>query len=470
MRDRFLLAGAALAAFGLSISSGFHFDDYAIFADRALTGARGWLEVWRIEQTRPLTYLTFWLNYQIGGRDPLGYHVVNLALHVTAVLLLYGCLRRCLPASAAMTGTALFALHPLQTEAVAYVWARSILLASVFCLLSWRAWMKGRMWQAGAWFVAALLSKEECAAFPAFLAILDPKKWRPAAAMITMSLVAALRVVYAASVTPGAPIAQQAGIGPIQYLQTQGVVILRYLRMVVLPWGFTPDPDIPVPPLWLGAVAWIAVAAVAALAIGRWQREGRWMIAMLVLLLPSSSLFPAADVAADRRMYLPLIALAGAAGLLLTRLPRPALALALVLFGSVSIARTHVWMSDERLWRDAVDKAPGKLRPRLQLARALPPADALPVLAEARRIAPDVPEVAAQTGAALMAGGRPGEALAEFGRALALAPRDARNFNNRGSALEALGQVDAARDDYRRALEMDPSLEPARENLQRLSR
>ena len=66
MRNRLLLIGAALAAFGASLLSGFHFDDYAIFSDPALTSPDGWLRVWGPGQTRPLTYLTFWLNYQAG--------------------------------------------------------------------------------------------------------------------------------------------------------------------------------------------------------------------------------------------------------------------------------------------------------------------------------------------------------------------------------------------------------------------
>ena len=61
--------------------------------------------------------------------------------------------------------------------------------------------------------------------------------------------------------------------------------------------------------------------------------------------------------------------------------------------------------------------------------------------------------------------GRPREALAEFGRALALAPRDPRALNNRGTALAALGQTEAARRDFERALEADPCLFEARLNL-----
>src|SRR5436309_5212949 len=89
MRERVILVLAALVAFGASLGAGFHFDDYAIFADPAITSASGWWEVWRPVQTRPLTYFTFWLNYQLGGRNPAGYHAVNLALHLAAVLLLY---------------------------------------------------------------------------------------------------------------------------------------------------------------------------------------------------------------------------------------------------------------------------------------------------------------------------------------------------------------------------------------------
>src|SRR5271165_7699016 len=122
MRARLLLLAAALVAFGASLGSGFHFDDYAIFSDRALTSPGGWLDIWTLQQTRPLTYLTFWLNYQVGGQDPLGYHLLNLALHAGAVLLLYECLRRLIPEPAALAAAAIFAVHPIQAEAVNYIW------------------------------------------------------------------------------------------------------------------------------------------------------------------------------------------------------------------------------------------------------------------------------------------------------------------------------------------------------------
>jgi tetratricopeptide (TPR) repeat protein len=220
----------------------------------------------------------------------------------------------------------------------------------------------------------------------------------------------------------------------------------------------------------LGIAAWLAFAAALA-ALWRWRRDlAIWLTAAALLLLPSSSIFPAADLAADRRMYLAMLPLSAAAALVLARLRWRAVA-PLVIFALVvvSIGRTQVWDSDESLWREAVRRAPDKVRPRIQLSRRVGTAEALELLAEAHRIAPDDPAVAAETGRVLLAAGRPAEALAQFGRALALAPRDANNYNNRGVALQALGQTEAARADFKRALELDPGLAAARENLRKLA-
>jgi len=472
MRARFLLIAAALAAFGASLGSGFHFDDYAIFSDPVLTSPWGWLQVWGWRQTRPLTYLTFWLNYQAGGQDALGYHVLNLLLHLGAVLLAYECLRRLLPQRAALAAAALFAVHPLQAEAVDYVWGRSIVLAALLCFAALLCWITGRPWAAVACFAAALLAKEECAAFPLVLAMLParPRGRSHIAVMLGLSVAAGARVVYAAAVTPGALAGLRAGISPWKYLLAQGPVILRYLRLLIVPYGFTVDAGIHVPAVWVGVLAWAAMAALAAL-LWRYRRQpwATWLLAGLILLIPSSSIFPAADLSADRRMYLPMLGFAAAAGWLLTRVRTPALAAVVVVaLTGVSMGRTQVWMTEESLWREAVRRAPDKVRPKIQLARAVPAAEALELLARARNLAPYDPAVAAETGKILLSEGQAEAALQEFGRALALDPLDARNFNNRGVALDALGQTDAARQDFERALRIDPGLIEARQNLEKL--
>jgi tetratricopeptide (TPR) repeat protein len=551
MKRRIMLVSIALVAFGGSLGSGFHFDDYsifvnpiitgqnvydlhrlpgqggdlghsghreindlaatqtkqepgkdyAIFSDPALTSPGGWLDIWNLRQTRPLTYLTFWLNYQVGGRDPLGYHLLNLALHLGAVMLAWECLRRLLPERAALVAAALFAVHPIQAEAVNYIWGRSIVLATLLTLASLYAWTTGRRWLAVAWFAAALLAKEEVAAFP--LVLLMITGWRFGAAeslkveggdrapsvdtsvdaasrsacatlvpillMMLLALAAGARVIYATAVTPGAPAGSQAGITPWHYLLAQGPVILRYLRLLLIPYGFTVDPDIRVPAVWLGVASWLAILGALVFVFRRRFAWSGWLLAGFILLIPSSSFFPAADLAADRRMYLPLLAFAAAAGLLLERVKPQAIAAGVVaVLTLVSVARTQVWMTEESLWREAVDRAPEKVRPRIQLSRALPAAAALEVLAQARNLAPYDPAVAAETGKTLLSEGQPDAALQEFGRALALDPRNALNLNNRGVALEALGQTEAARADFERALQIDPGLMEARQNLQKL--
>jgi hypothetical protein len=321
-------------------------------------------------------------------------------------------------------------------------------------------------------FAAALLAKEECAAFPLVLAMLPerPRGRSHIAVMLGLAVAAGARVVYAAAVTPGAQVGLRAGISPWKYLLAQGPVILRYLRLLIVPYGFTVDADIHVPALWVGVLAWAGIVALAVF-LWRYRRHAwaTWLLAGLILLLPSSSLFPAADLSADRRMYLPMLGFAAAAGWLLTRVRTPALAAVVaVALTAVSVGRTHVWMTEERLWREAVRRAPEKVRPKIQLARAVPAAEALELLAGARTLAPYDPAVAAETGKILLSEGQPAAALEEFGRALAFDPLDARNFNNRGVALDALGQTEAARQDFERALRIDPGLTEARQNLEKL--
>jgi hypothetical protein len=412
----------------------------------------------------------------LGAGNPAGYHAVNLALHLIAILLLWDVLGRLLPPSARLIATAIFAVHPFQAEPVNYIFARSTLLATVLCLAALASWARGYRWWAVAWFGTALLAKEECVAFPVFLLLLSlplsrkSKELRPIVAMCALSLAAGIRVMLAIQSTPGSGAGGQAGVSPQSYLITQGAVILRYLRMLVLPWGFTVDPAIPVPGLWVGVLAWLAVLGLALVA---WRtlnrsRAGIWFLGGLLMLLPSSSIFPANDLAADYRLYLPMIGFAACIGLLLDRVRPLYLAPVFLFLVSLSFLRTATWRTEESLWTDAVQKAPAKVRPRIQLARAVEPGRAFEILEQARRITPDDPRVPSEEGRVYLSLGKPGQALVEFGRALALEPRSAEALNNRGAALLALDQRAPAVQDFERALAIDACQFNARLNLHRL--
>jgi hypothetical protein len=479
LRDSLLVAAAVLLTWGASLAGPFHFDDYSLLADPAVASPDGWKQMGRAAQTRPLTYLTFWLNYQIGGSGPAGYHVVNLALHLAVALRLRAVLAKLLPAQIAVLAALLFAVHPIQSEPVNYIFARAILLAALLCVFSLDLWLCGRPWGAAAAYAGALLAKEECAAFPLLLALLDVSRargrraWRPIGVMLALSLGAGLRVLYALAAGRVEGAGATAGISPLEYFWTQGVVIWRYLRLLALPWGFSVDPPVEPASAGVGLAAWLALAAASTpLAARRFAqaREGFWWIAGLVLLLPSSSVFPAADLAADRRVYLPLLAWAPAAALWLARWRTAFLAPLVLLWVMLGMGRTAVWNDGRALWEEAAAQAPRKVRPKLQLARHLPPAQALALLAEAERLAPRDPAIATEQGRAWLAANQPAQALAAFGRALALEPGNARYRSNRGVALSLLGQTDAAARDFESALKSDPCLFDAHLNLKRLGR
>lgn len=465
---------AALAFCGC-LAGSFHFDDYSLFANPVVTAASGWWRVWGPVQTRPLTYFTFWLNYQAGGQSPFGYHLLNLALHLIAVYFMTDVLARLLPARVALIAAAIFALHPIQAEAICYVFARGSLLASLFCILALREWLGGRWWLAVAWFIPALLSKEECVAFPLFLVLLELSRRRPIktrgaplAAMLGLSLVFGLRVLWATSIVPGAGAGFGTATTPLSYFLSQGYAILRYFRLLAIPWGFTVDADIPQLSMLWSLAAWSVVLTLCVVASRRFRdlQWGFWFLAGMILLLPSSSLLPASDLATDRRLYLPLLGFASAAALLLPSRSRwlwCAVPLALL-----STFQTLTWRSEEALWTHAVRWAPGKVRPKIQLARAVSPERGLALLSEAKSIAPDDPDIASEEGLLYLAQGRPALALAPFGRALALKPNDAAAISNRGVALFQLGQNEAARSDFERALLLDPCFETARRNLRQL--
>ena len=466
MRNRLLLLGAALAAFGVSLFSGFHWDDYGIFSDPVLTAPSGWMGIWGLRRTEPLTNLTFWLNYQVGGRDPFTYHLIALALYLGAALLAYECLRRLLPERAALAAAAVFAIHPMQAEAVNYVWARADLLGGAFCLAALLAWLSGRRWMGVACFAGAVLSNEYCLAFPVVLLLAEgracptPTKRAPAiVAMFTLSAAALARLIY-----------MQRASHALKYFLAEGPAIWRYLRLLAFPYGFTVDPDLRVPAVWLGALAWAAILAAAVLT---WRWRGRewslWLLAGLVLLLPSSSCLPLADYYADHRMFLAMFAFAAAAGLLLTRVKTPALAVGVVtVLTLLSAVRTTVWLDDKALWQEAVRRAPEKVRPKIQLSRNLPATEALEVLQRAQAEAPHDPAIPAEMGKVLLQERQVDPALIAFGEALALDPNKAEYYTDRGVALYMSGLTERARADFERALDIDPNFTEATENLRKL--
>src|SRR5262249_17824439 len=166
---------------------------------------------------------------------------------------------------------------------------------------------------------------------------------------------------------------------------------------------------------------------------------------------------------------LPMLSLAALAAIVLERLPRSASVMVLLILAVTTWSRGRVWANDETLWSDALAKSPQKIRPKLQLARAVAQKDpqrAEALLLEARRLEPSNPETYTQMGSLLLDQRDPYGALQEIDVALRLQPGSPDAHSHRGTALFLMGRLGEAEAEFSEALRMDPCHRNARHNLE----
>jgi len=437
-RRQAALVGALLlataAAYLPALDGEFLFDDEFTLKEPLLRdplgqGPGAWLAA-----SRPATLLTFAANHLAVGLDTRGWHLTNLLIHLSVVVLAWRFLRRTLeragapaPALPALAAAALFALHPLQSEVVAYLYQRGEALAAglwlgALLLLLARdeataAARRAALLGGAALLLAlGLLSKPTAATLPAawllHAALLPAPReagWSAwarirsrlaaAAPLLLLSLGAAVRELALARGTTHAGLGVP-GLPPHLYLATQLRVIPTYLGLALWPagqcadWTFPASRGLLEAPVLAGGVLLLALAggavALAARAAGRASagaaaaRAGAFGVLLFLLALaPSSSVIPLLDPLAEHRLYLPLLglALSAAAGgaWLLGRWPGAralpagaALALAASLaLGLATARRAAVWDSMLSLWGDAAAREPQKARVLVNLGSAL---------------------------------------------------------------------------------------------------
>jgi len=487
--DRFRWQAAALAllvliAYANSLGSSFHFDDTAIFGNPWIAGPGfGW-DVFRLDQTRPLTYLTFHWNYLAGGQNPLLYHWVNLLLHAANSILVLALARRYVSPFTAGCVAVIFALHPLQTESVTYVFARSTLLSTHFAL--WTLWFfaRGKYLASALMFGVSLLAKEETIALPGFLLLLALfGRRRPKigyfALLVGFAALAAGRLLYlihVSTIDPG--VGRVRGISSGTYLLTQSRVAWIYLRLLIAPFGLNLDREVRlstslVSP-WTTLPAIVALTAlIAGLAWLAWKKRSAaalWALGWFVLIAPGSSILPQADAMFEHRTYLPMVCMVIGAGFLLERISRPKLTIAFaVLIPAMmagTILRNEDWHDERTLWTDVAAKSPGKGRAWLGLARAWAndPAKEREFLNKGISVDPGNADLNNEYGILLLRTNEPAAALARFRRVIALTGETADGWNNIGGAYYRMNDVDAALASFQRALELDPCNFNARRN------
>lgn len=377
-----------------ALATVFQFDDYrVIVGDPAAQSLPAWLEEFGTG-LRPLLKLSYGLSWNLGGGRPLAFVGLNLLLHAGAGLLVYRLGRRlfelagvraALAANAALLAALVFALHPVQTEAVSYLSGRSSSLSGLLSLAALAAYDRqlqgGRAWPAPLLWLAALASKETAAVLPLALLLWDAlaRPDDPASARLRrLGIYPALLALIALLVLPGSRYGDFFATSlqtraPLDNLLQQLPALIWLLRGALLLRAPNIDPDLqPVAglePLVLSQAALLLGLLLLALSLRRWRWPAFCAAWALVFLLPTNSLLARLDLANDRQLYLPLAALAWSLGYLLTRAllwrPRAGTALAATLLlglASLTALRNLDYRSETALWSATLADSPGKAR------------------------------------------------------------------------------------------------------------
>lgn len=406
----FALAYVTFQVYGPALNGPFLFDDIYLPMNRPNPPAE-W-QKWIIG-VRPLLSLSFWVNWRNSGADTFSYHLFNVLFHLANGLLVFAIVRRLARMAGGPLGepdrldlfaafaAAIFLLHPVQTEAVAYIASRSEGLSVLFYFAAYAVFLYrppgpvswGRSAAILVLFGAAISVKEHTITLPALLLLTD-YFWNPGFSTQGIRRNWRLYVPVAAGALAGVVLvgrlvrtSDSAGFGLkdftwSQYFFTECRAFFVYLRLFLFPSGQTIDYDFPISRTILdhGAVAGLAAIA-ALLAAAVWFRKryplaAFGLLVFVILLAPTSSFVPIKDPVAERRLYLPMIGLLLVLTELLLRwkVRRAVLlagmgVIAAVLAGA-SYARNQVWSAATALWEDAVAKTPANARAHFQLAYA----------------------------------------------------------------------------------------------------
>ncbi len=478
-----------LATYVLLCRAGFIWDDDSyVETNTTLRSADGLLRMWldssALHQYYPLVHTTFWFEYQLWGLNPLGFHVVNVLLHATSVVLLWRLLER-LRLPGAWLAAAIFAVHPVEVESVAWVTERknvlslALALGALLCYLRFSpvgevdgraAPIPGRWrWYALSLllFAGALLSKTVVASLPAVLLVLfwwqrgrirEADLW-PLVPFFLLGIALGLHTAVLERHNVGA-VGREWDFSVFQRLLIAGRAAWFYAAKLC--W---PDPLVFVYPRWhVDAREWwqgvfpcAAVALLAALWLAR-GRIGRGPLAAALIfvgvLVPALGFFNVYpfrySFVADHFQYHASIALVALAATGLWRgammFPRGGriaggvcAGAALVLLAALSVRQTMIYEGVEPLFRHSI-----AMNPTGWMAHS-------------------------NLGVELEKRGRLDEAFDLFREAVRLYPEDSTLQNNMGHILLSLGerdgfkpgQIDEMTSYFRRALELKPNSIPA---------
>jgi protein O-mannosyl-transferase len=398
LRSRRIAAAAvfliALIAYLPSLRNGFAYDDVQVIqldsrAHDVSRALRFFAEpYWENEELglyRPVTSISYALDWRIGGGHPAWFHLVNGVWNAAACTVAFLLLATFVPLGPAMLGALVFALHPVHVEAVANVVGRAELMAAFFSLAALLVWVRSprgaragprRLGALALLYGLALLSKESAVMLPALLVlsaaaqgVLTPStaaRWLREHA-VTLALLAAVTLGFLIArtavlggltppiVDPVLDVADSAGPRILTALQTWPIILrlMFFPRLLLADYG--PPGFSPTSALTLGSAGGALI--LAALVLGgaaAWVRQsGRLAFTLLFLpvaLLPVSNLvMPIGVILAERTLYLPSFALASASAFGAAQVWSRGAARAMILVGAAVVVPLFAWRTLTRI-------------------------------------------------------------------------------------------------------------------------
>jgi tetratricopeptide (TPR) repeat protein len=499
----------AFVVYAPSLNGQFLWDDEAHVTRpelRSVDGlARIWAEPGATQQYYPLLHTAFWIQHRAWGDNVVGYHAVNVTLHATCAALLLLILRR-LKVAGAWVAAAIFVVHPIQVESVAWIselkntLSLALALGALLAYLSFDADRRpSRYAMASALFVLGLLTKTVVATLPGVLLVIawwqrGTVSWRrDVGPLVPWFVFGAMAGLVTAGVERSMLGAEGTAFNwtPAERIVLAGRVAWFYLGKLLWPVDL-----LFVYPRWTLSAAWpwplFSLAVLVAL-VACWMLRGRSRAPLALALIYLGTLVPALgfvnvypfvfSFVADHFAYAPGIAVMVAAAAVLaperiTRGPQwarlaPAIAVTAVL-AVLSWRQCQAYSDPETLYRTTLDRNPGcylclNNLGTLALARG-DVDDAASRFEAALRVQPESAEAHNNVANLLAARGDLGGAVEHYQRSLAIAPRNVIARTNLGVALVRMGRLAEGRAAFEEALHVMPDYAPAKQNLEVLRR
>ena len=477
-------------------------DDDHITRNSTLRSASGlyriWFELRATPQYYPLVHTTFWCEQHLWGLNPRGYHIVNIFLHAVNALLLWFILRR-LAVPGAWLAAALFAVHPVTVESVAWITERKNVLSAFFYFLAMIAYLRAAglgpqpsSEEKGAGsvsfppyilslvlFIAALLSKTVTCSFPAAVLLitwwkrgrLRPHDFKPLLPFFIIGAGLGLQTAWIEKHGVGAQ-GDLFDYGSAERFLIAGRALWLYLQKIIWPQTLAFFY-----PRWTvdagSAAQYVFPLAAAGLLAGSCllhKKTGKGIPAALLFF--AGTLFPALgfinvapmrfSFVADHFQYLacigPLTLGAAALYYLFQKIPRRvaflkpvAIGALLALLGTLTWQQTRIYKNEETLWRDTLSKNPDSWIAHMNLGKTLFEQNkvdaAVACFQNALRIKAAIPMTQCHLGAALARRGDYAQALYHLLEAVRLYPEYGEAYYNLG-ILFAVQQKDAEAERY----------------------